>query len=66
MEVTSGANVLIGYVSHSAAFIFELLLFFLALRAGVQCSREPSATNQFRARHLRLILVEGNALNFLV
>ena len=65
MEVMSSANVLIGYVSYSAAFIFELVLFFLALWAGVQCSREPSATNWLGARHLRFLLVEGNALNFL-
>ena len=65
MEAMSSADVLIGYVSYSAAFIFELLLFFLALWAGVQCSRGPSSSNWFRARHLRLILVEGNALYFL-
>ena len=65
MEAMSSADVLIGYVSYFAAFIFELVLFFLALWAGVQCSREPSSTNRFGARHLRLILVEGNALYFL-
>ena len=65
MEAMSSTDVLIGYVSYSAAFIFELVLFFLAFWAGVRCSRGPSSSNWFRARHLRLILVEGNALYFL-
>ena len=59
-------NVLMAYISYSASFVFELVLFFLALWAGVQCSRACSSTSWIGARRLRLILVEGNALLFLV
>ena len=53
------------YVSYAACFIFSLVSFFLAVWAGVQCSREGPSTNWIGARRLRLILVEGNALYFL-
>ena len=67
MTIMIGAGVsMVYYASYSACFIFELVLFFLALWAGVRCSREGSSTNWVGARRLRLILVEGNVLYFLV
>ena len=65
LEAMTDADILINYASYSASPIFELVLFFLALWAGVQCSREGSSTNWIGARRLRLILVKGNALYFL-
>ena len=61
----TSTNVLLSYyVSYSACYIFGLVSFFLALWAGVQCSREGSSTNWIGARRLRLILVKGNALYY--
>ena len=65
MEALTSSDILITYVSYSASFIFELVLFFLAFWAGIQHSREQSSTSWIGARRLRLILVKGNALFFL-
>ena len=65
MEAMTSAHIMMAYVSYSASLIFELVLFFLALWAGIQCSRD-SSTSWVGARRLRLILVKGNALFFLV
>ena len=64
-ETMTNADILINYASYSASPIYELVLFFLALWAGIQCSREDSSTNSIGARRLRLILVKGNAVYFL-
>ena len=61
----SRTYILIAYASFSAVYIFELVLFFLALWIGIQYFRNASSTNQIGARRLRLILVEGNVLYFL-
>ena len=61
----SRTYILIAYAGFSAVYIFELVLFFLALWIGIQYFRNASSTNQIGARRLRLILVEGNVLYFL-
>ncbi|KAL4076599.1 hypothetical protein V8B97DRAFT_2083277 [Scleroderma yunnanense] len=54
------------YVNAAALLLYEFLLFSLALWAAVQCSRRSLAENQIGARNLRIILIEGNVMYFLV
>jgi len=53
------------YITFSAVLAYELLLFFLASWAAIQCSRCSSPANRNGARHLRVILIEGNVIYFL-
>lgn len=52
------------YVGYSATLLYEFLLFSFALWAAIQCSWRRS--NQIGARHLRVILIEGSVMYFLV
>ncbi|KAL4076985.1 hypothetical protein V8B97DRAFT_1938808 [Scleroderma yunnanense] len=51
------------YVGYSVPLLYELLLFSLALWAAIQSS---CAANRIGAGGLRLILIEGNVVYFLV
>ncbi|KAL4071465.1 hypothetical protein V8B97DRAFT_476915 [Scleroderma yunnanense] len=53
------------YINYAGVFLYECLLFFFALWAGIQCSRCPSVTRGIGAR-LRVILIQGNVVYFLV
>ena len=44
---------------------YELLLFSIALWAGIQCSRCPFPEIWIGTRRLRGILIEGNVMYFL-
>ena len=66
METMTNVDVLVTHASYSASPIFELVLFFLALWVGIQCYRSAPSTSGIGTRNLRLILVEGSALYFLV
>ncbi|KAL4068058.1 hypothetical protein J3A83DRAFT_3803818 [Scleroderma citrinum] len=55
------------YVSYSVSLVYELLLFSLALWAAIQSSsRRPTTANRIGARGLRLTVIEGNVMYFLV
>ena len=51
------------YVILSTILFYELLLFSFALWAAIQHSRCPESVG---ARYLRVILIAGNAMYFLV
>ena len=53
------------YIIFTASFTYELLLFSLALWAAIQCFRCSSPATRHGARHLRVILIEGNVIYFL-
>ena len=53
------------YLSFSAMVSYELLLFSLALWAGIQRSRCPVPENRIGTRRLRDILIQGNVTYFL-
>ncbi|KIM55889.1 hypothetical protein SCLCIDRAFT_1220873 [Scleroderma citrinum Foug A] len=52
-------------IGFSVSFAYDLLLFSLALWAAIQCLRRSSPATQSGARHLRVILIEGNVIYFL-
>ena len=54
------------YIIFSVGFTYELLLLSLALWAAIQCSRCSSPATRNGARRLRVILIEGNVIYFLV
>jgi len=51
------------YVSLTAVLFYELLLFSFALWAAIRHSRCPESVG---AQYLRVILIAGNAMYFLV
>ena len=53
------------YIIFSVGFTYELLLLSLALCAAIQSFRCSSPATWNGARHLRVILIEGNVIYFL-
>ncbi|KIM55847.1 hypothetical protein SCLCIDRAFT_280149 [Scleroderma citrinum Foug A] len=53
------------YIGYSAMVAYELLLFSLALWAGIRLSRCPFPENRIGARRLTAILIQGNVTYFL-
>jgi len=54
------------YIMFSAGITYEFLLFSLALWAGIRCSRGSPLAARNGAQRLRVILIEGNVIYFLV
>ena len=55
----------VAIIGFSVSFAYDLLLFSLALWAAIQCLRRSSPATWSGARHLRVILIEGNVMYFL-
>ncbi|KAL4076996.1 hypothetical protein V8B97DRAFT_1364547 [Scleroderma yunnanense] len=55
------------YSTHyGVILLYEFLLFSFALWACIQCSRHPFAINRIGVRSLRVVLIQGNVMYFLV